>query len=132
MKTNPSLQRFPVTTYSKLFLALALGAAMNSTAVAADTSEDPTSMPDYCSNLDVNCILPGTGQPVLRALPPTTVMTQPSSTPTVPSAQAAFTTQGANGTNGSFTSKVASPAVVQGGTASAGAGFAAVGRGRAR
>ena len=66
-------------------LALAAGAAL-----AADSSER-TSMPDRCSERDVNCVIPDGQPPVLRALPPDRpgVVPEPKTEPTPP--QGAFT-----------------------------------------
>ena len=74
-------------------LALTVAGAL-STAHAADASTERTTMPDYCSERDVTCVLPDGGAAV-RSVPPASgsatgdnasngVVTPPAATPGVP------------------------------------------------
>ena len=60
--------------------ALALGGAMTLSAGAADTSGDRTYMPDYCTNRDVNCVVPDGAAPPARAGAPASVGSAGSAT----------------------------------------------------
>ena len=105
----------------------AVVAALPAFAANAAESTERTSMPDYCSNRDVNCVLPdgaaprivtGGGTPALPNGP-----TLPTATPTATTATAPANVRGAtpfpSTTTGGVTTVVTPPAASTSGTASA-------------
>lgn len=101
-------------------------------ASAADASTERTTMPDVCSNRDVNCVLPD-GPPPPRPNAGSLGNTTPSlgnTTPSLPSQVPSTTTGGtASGTTSSTTGTPSGAAGVRSGGTSGSAGGSASGGG---
>lgn len=83
--------------------------------IGADASSERTSMPDFCSNRDVNCVVPDGAPPPARAAQPQAV-----TPPTAGTASGSTATGSGTGTtSGSF----------QGGESSGTSGGSGLGRG---
>lgn len=141
-------------------IRIAIGLALTvaggvSTAHAADASTERTTMPGYCSERDVTCVLPDGGAAV-RSVPPASgsasgdhasnvVVTPPATTPGVPTAITSVPTgitgvptgirgvpSATGGTSGTTTSTTRSVPPSGSGAAATGAGTGAKHRGTSR
>src|SRR5688500_14151660 len=56
------------TSFTVHTFALAAGLACAAGAYAADTSTERTTMPDYCTQRDVNCVMPDNTTPIRSAV----------------------------------------------------------------
>lgn len=78
-----------------LSIAVAATLAAGASAVFAADSTDRTTMPDFCSNRDVNCVLPDGAPPRVVGTPSTPTRPVTPTQPTQPSA--GFTVRGTTG-----------------------------------